>query len=257
MKFCKSLLLSCIVLTLTLPLYATEGNEGGGGDQLIVEFISIGNELIREPILDDADKDLLGKTINTTKIVTVSILKNPVTGKDIPNQKTLVAWGSPNLIQLKLSSGLPGEAGWDKIDRRKESIAQYVFHELYRASGVMDSKGQSPDETFQISIGKYRLDKYFIDTTPVTECTLTNKILLESFVFKTTIQRFGQDARVKMASQMYSTNLYGRMACFYEILYSVSYRGSDGKMKDSLGNALFNYKFERPRYEVTLEATDL
>lgn len=257
MNFYKSLLLS-FVFTLSLPSYSFDGNEGGGGDKLIVEFISIGNALIREPILDSADKDLLGKALNTTKIVTVSTLKNPVTGKAIPNQKTLVAWGSPNLIQLKLSKGIKGEAAWDKIDRRNTSIAMYVFHELYRASGEMNSKGESPDDRFQISIGKYSLDKYFIDTAPVVECNLTNKTLLESFVYKEALSRFGrQDTQIKMASRMYTTNLYGRMECIYEILYSASYAGDNNKMKNFVGNALFNHRFERPRPEVVLETNDL
>jgi hypothetical protein len=261
MKFCKSML-SLFILALSFSSLtiaqnmSRDGNEGGGGDHLIVEFISVANTLIKDPVIDIEDQELLKKTLELTKIEVVTTLKNPVTGQEIPHQKTLVAWGSPKLIQLKLSSGIPGEESWENLVNRNQIVAQYVFHELYRASSLIDDNGKSPDETFQISIGKYNLDKYEIVPGLKKECNDTNRILMESFVYRSALQHFGQSTQIKIASQIYGQFINGKEVCYYQVLYSASYTDEDGKKRDVLSNSIFSYNFYRPYPEQLLKVNN-
>jgi|GEM_PF-6817009 len=237
-----------------VPSTAIEGNEGGGGDQLIVEFVSMANRLIEEDLIDGPDKLILEKSLDSTRIVIVQVLKNPVTGAEIPNQSTLVAWGSPNLVQLKVTADR-SHASWDRLSEDEQSLAQYVFHELYRASGVVDTNGNCPDETFQLSIGKYRLNEYHLVNIPAVECKEQNRIVLESYVLRTTKQQFGSSAKIKISSKM-SFSPVTNYDCLYEVFYMVTAEDSSGSKKEILGHAQFDNKFHRPRYEVQLPVSE-
>jgi hypothetical protein len=241
MSFTKLLSISVFLVMMTTPVFA--GNEGGGGDQLIIDFIQTANNLLIEPEIQDEHKEVLRSALGTTKIVTVLQLKNPVTGKVIPNQKTLVAWGSPNYIQLKLSSGVEGEVAWDLIKKKGQPIAHLVFHELYRAAGVVNERNESPDETFQLSISKYKLNRYF--NHPDAECKVAQKELLEAYVLDWARNMHGRDQNVKVGTQMTMTNVYGSMQCIYEVVYLMH----DRKNREFIGRAIFDSNNSRPTPE--------
>jgi hypothetical protein len=241
MIFTKLLSIVVLLVMMTTPLFA--GNEGGGGDQLIIDFIQTANNLLIEPEIEDVHKDVLRSALGATKIVTVLQLKNPVTGEVIPNQKTLVAWGSPNFIQLKLSSGVEGEAAWDLIKKKGQSIGHLVFHELYRASGIMNERGESPDDIFQLSISKYQLNRYY--TRPEVECKEVLKTLLESYVVNDARNMHGRDQDVKVGTHMSVTNVYGSMQCIYEVVYTMH----DRQNREFIGRAVIDSGFYRPMPE--------
>lgn len=152
------------VFGLYCPLGLARGvDSSGGGDDLVAEFIVLSHELIGS-YGDQWPKyrDTLQKALDTVKVVSTPVLKDPKTGVAIPNQTDLVAWGSPGLIQLK--ENIPGQSSWADLLARNATVAQYIFHELYRASGIVGPDGRSPDDRFQISIGELHLNNL-----PLTE----------------------------------------------------------------------------------------
>lgn len=239
-------LIGIVLLFAMMATPAFSGNEGGGGDQLIIDFIQTANNLLLENSIEDQHKDVLRSALGSTKIVTVLELKNPVTGKPIPNQKTIIAWGSPNFIQLKLSSGVKGEAAWDLIKKKGGPIAHLVFHELYRASGIMNERNESPDDAFQLSIGKYKLDTYF--THPPVDCSQAQAVLLETYVVSEARARFGRDLDVKAGTSMSVNNVYGSMQCIYEVVYTLK----DKKGKEIIGRDVFDSNSYRPMPGTTI-----
>lgn len=247
----KMIMVFWIVLTL-LTSVSFAGNEGGGGDQLIIQFVSVANSILKDSEIEEHDKEILKKALLETKIVTTKVLKNPVTGEEILNQSKILAWGSKNLIQLKLSSEGVGNISWEDIANSGQPLAHLVFHELYRASGIYNEKNECPDETFQLSIGKYRLNELAIETNVDKSCLESQKLLFESYVLRQAMQRYGRDAEIKIGSQMMMTNLYARsLECIYEVTYVATKND-----KTFVGNNLFNNAGFRPRYEMITEVRE-
>jgi hypothetical protein len=157
----SNLLLPILFLSCLSAHARFDGSEGGGGgDQMIVEFVSLATSLIRNGGLDYEDANVIEKALSGAKIVSVDTLMDPLSKRPVPNQKTLIAWGSPGLIQLKLSSGGSDDISWQSLRQQGKPVSHYIFHELYRASGIVGRNGRSPDDIFQLSIGKYHLDAY-------------------------------------------------------------------------------------------------
>jgi len=135
------------------------GSEGGGGgNKLIAEFVATANALLVQTKFVDAHRTLLTKTLAGVKFSTGPRLLDPITGKPIPNQEKLIAWGSPGRVQLK-EKGVLFEASFEDAIHGTDPIAHIVAHELFRASGALDSSGKSIDENFQLSIGFYQLNR--------------------------------------------------------------------------------------------------
>lgn len=137
---------------------------GGGGDEIVAEFVSIAHALSRDEGFDPQDREVLKTALESSKIVMRKTLINPVTKQPIPKQDSLVAWGSPGLIQIKLASEDRTEISWTSLRDEGLPVRHYVFHELYRASGIIGPNGRSPDDSFELSIGKYRLNSSPVST---------------------------------------------------------------------------------------------
>lgn len=147
---------SAIAPTATLARGGSEG--GGGGNDLIAEFVATANALFDQIDFIPEHRKLLKKALANSQIETGQRLLDPITGKTIPNQDRLIAWGAPGEIQLKERYFLH-EASFEDAMKSQDPIAHIVIHELFRASGVVDAKGRSIDENFQLSIGLYKLDR--------------------------------------------------------------------------------------------------
>lgn len=155
----KNLLLS-LFFTLTFAInsaYARTdgGSHGGGGDSLVADFVMLGNSLLEGYPLEEQDRSALQRALSESKIVAVPALSDPTNGTPIADQRTLIAWGSPGLVQIKLDDG--SAESWEKLRREGKPVLHIVFHELYRAAGAEGKNGKSPDDSFQLSMGKYRL----------------------------------------------------------------------------------------------------
>lgn len=159
----KSFLVSLLVFVAFGGQSAKAGpGSTGGGNDLVDKFVSFANAILNRYPGDSEEKALLATALKNSHIVSVPVLKDIETGNPIPDQKLLVAWSSTNSIQLKEASGKPGEASWEDLIKNKKPVAHQIVHELYRASGAVNSNGKSPDDSYQISIGKLHLDTSFI-----------------------------------------------------------------------------------------------
>ena len=159
------------MLLLCSSLYVAntyaEGNEGGGGNEVVADFARQAFKLTKLKLIDESDRAILTEALNKTRIITVTTLMDPNTGRPIANQTDLVAWGTEGLIQIK---NIPPRRGWGSPSSKIPTwpiLGNYfkrvhlIFHELYRASGIKNEFGLSPDENYQLSVGKYKLHKYY------------------------------------------------------------------------------------------------
>jgi len=162
---------------------ADRGNgSGGGGNELVAEFISSAKVILNlESLAQSPDLPALQNALTHAKIVSVRILNDLATGKPVPNQKSLVAWGSKDSIQLKEDSGVPGESSWEHLLKSRQPVAHFVLHELYRATGLVGTDGKSVDENFQISIGRFHLDK--LQLIAGSDVKLTNDTIIMTGYF--------------------------------------------------------------------------
>jgi len=144
-------------------------NSSGGGNELVAQFVSLATLVLNNStFMSSPDRDRLQATLNTVKIVSAPVLVDPVSQQPIPNQRQLLAWGSPGLIQLKESTNQQGDASWEDKVKAGRSMAHLVIHELYRASGLVGADGRSVDDNFEITIAQYHLDKF--DPGPDSTC---------------------------------------------------------------------------------------
>jgi hypothetical protein len=148
-----------ILLTAALPFGALAGGgSDGGGNDLVAGFVARANDLLNSYNFSAADKEVLKRGLNA-RIISVSVLRDPRTNQPIKNQKNMVAYGSPGLIQLK-EKGLRGGDSWSNVIAENRSASHTVAHELFRAAGVTNSDGVSIDDGYQRTIGDYHLDDY-------------------------------------------------------------------------------------------------
>lgn len=145
----KATCILLVSLVLSTSALASSG-KGGGGSDLAGIFRSLAEDLFDR--LDDmgqseVDTSKLEASLDSTRIEPVSILKDPNSGDPIPNQRFMLAWGTPGLIQLKVKV-------FEKVMKESESIDHHILHEICRASN-----GYCDDEGYRISVGKLHLDK--------------------------------------------------------------------------------------------------
>ena len=155
------------VLSLFLPLVSMAEEDGprtdGGTDKMVEEFVKIANKMIREVPFARNHKYYLKKAMLFSKIEAVHILVDQKTGEPVRNQNSLIAWGSPGLIQLKKANLNKMDWSWEEAIKGKNSIAHIVAHELFRSSGFHMGEAygkRSVDDIFQISIGVYHLNEF-------------------------------------------------------------------------------------------------
>ncbi len=139
-----------VCLTNISAIYAAGGSgsdnaggaNGGGGSDVVAGFVDRARALIAR-IENASQKQInilvLKNTLSSAKIVPVVVLKDPVTQNPIADQEDLLAYGSPGLIQLKISS-------WRDAFTKNSPVDHHIIHELLRASG------QYNDEGYRISI---------------------------------------------------------------------------------------------------------
>lgn len=151
-------------LGLILAFPAWGGNSSsGGGSTLVAGFVSLANGLLKNyPGFSAEHRRALTLGLNSATTVSTPVLVDPQTHRAIANQKPLVAWGSPGLIQLKEDSGDPSAQSWERLIKENKPVAHHIAHELFRASGILGSDGKSIDEGYQLSIGVYHLDSFVL-----------------------------------------------------------------------------------------------
>lgn len=171
-------LLSCLLWSSFALADGTES--GGGANPLIASFVKIASTVLSKVYFQPEHRILLAKALAESKIVTVKVLMDPATGKPVANQEKLVAYSSKNLIQLKEKPSSEADASWEVSLLRDDPLAYIVIHELWRASGIVSKENRSPDDTFQLSIGLYRLDRLNndgeISTNVTADMTCIGKI---------------------------------------------------------------------------------
>ena len=153
-----------LLLGLLLALPALGGNSSsGGGNTLVAGFVSLANGLMRNYAGFSAEhKRALTLGLNSATPVSTPVLTDPQSHQPIANQRELVAWGSPGLIQLKEDSGDPRAQSWERLIRENKPVAHHIAHELFRASGILGADGKSIDDGYQLSIGVYHLDSFVL-----------------------------------------------------------------------------------------------
>jgi hypothetical protein len=133
---------------------AAAGGTGssGGGDILAEQFVALSRDLLAQVDFSSSQRAVLEKALAESQFVSRPVLLDPTSNAPIGDQQELLAWSSPGLVQLKQET-------FTKALENRAPIAQYLFHELYRAAGLVDASGRSPDDGFQISVGQLHLDK--------------------------------------------------------------------------------------------------
>lgn len=133
---------------------------GGGGGPMISEFRSIAKTIITQRWCSAKDTELLRQTLETVRIRAVKSLKDPANKylTRVKNQEGLAAYGSFNYIQLKTKT--PKEMSFESLLQSKGKVGDLVAHELFRASGVVGTDGQSIDDNYKISVDRCGLDKF-------------------------------------------------------------------------------------------------
>jgi len=141
---------------------------GGGGNEMKAQFITRGQALSQSDQISADDRKALTDGLHNLSGVTSTPILISESGQPVENQKMLVAWtnitqtanGPRAEIQLKETSKSKDEDSWEDHYRRGESLDDEIFHELMRASNrVNPATGKSVDENYEISRGKYHLDR--------------------------------------------------------------------------------------------------
>lgn len=156
----KNLFMILLALISCLSSQALAGRESGGGDVDVAQFVSLSNILLKDYPWPADQQFLLASALANSKIFSAPVLRDPNTGAEIPNQSQLIAWSSKGVIEIKQASSNAGDASLSKMVAAGEPVAQYLAHELYRASGVLGKDGKSIDDQFQLSIQTYHLDTF-------------------------------------------------------------------------------------------------
>jgi len=152
--------LSFLVSVSTFAASSGGSSVRGGGNDLVATFVSTAERLLLEVNFDEDEKKYLSQALKNVRIKSVSVLLD--SGEKVANQEKLVAWGEVGLIQLKEMKA--GEDSFELMIEHGRPIAHIVIHELFRASGWANKEGRSVDDQFEISIGRYHLNKRFDDT---------------------------------------------------------------------------------------------
>lgn len=134
----------------------------GGGNALVSHFVSAANWLLQKESWTPAEYKLLSEALESSRIVSVPVLMDPSTDFKTPveNEEKLIAYGSPNYIQLKQQSHRLGEDSWEEQLSKGAPLAHHIIHELFRASNDLDKFGKSVDDSYQISVGVHHLDRW-------------------------------------------------------------------------------------------------
>lgn len=193
-RFLKFLL--SIVLTVVYPLFSYAGGGSDGGTKWSVhQFVVLANYLIKEPSqISDEDREILQKGLTLVTgnqqgydiepclasiekrsgICEDATLIDPLT--KIVLDQNFIAYGSSNppLIQLRVKNNLT--ASFQSELEQGKPVAQYIFHELFRASGVTDSTNSSPDHNFQLSLNKYHLEKFKFPSNLISLPNAKNRV---------------------------------------------------------------------------------
>ena len=122
--------------------------------------MSLSNVLIKEATIAAHQKFILASALSTSLISSVPILRDPTTGAPISDQEQMLAYSGKGFIQLKQDSKDRSIDSFARVLRERRPIAQYLAHELYRASGLLGNDNKSVDDRFQLSIGVDHLDTY-------------------------------------------------------------------------------------------------
>jgi len=141
---------------IALPAFAGPGSSGGGNGS-VAFFVASAEALLKRVRFQPEDAELIRHALKTARIEANGELLVPGTNKPVPSQAGLLAYGSPGLIQLKLTHA--GEDSFEKAVAEGRPLAHIVIHELFRASGAVGENGASIDDTYELSIGTYRLNK--------------------------------------------------------------------------------------------------
>jgi hypothetical protein len=153
-------------LLISMTFFATEqgafagGQGSGGGNDIVARFTSLSNQLLDDGPFSEDDKNLLRKALSDSHITSVPVLIDERTHKAVPNQSQLLAWASRGSIQLKESSPDPKDASFTDLIFKRKPLAHELAHELFRATGLVNTDQKSIDENYQLSIGKYHLDQW-------------------------------------------------------------------------------------------------
>lgn len=146
------------IFFISISSFAHAGvDSSGGGNESIAYFVGSAEALLEKIKFSPEHQRLLKDALKKSRIESVTLLRQPLTGKPVKNQAQMLAYSSPGLIQLKEASD-SGDS-WGLAVREKRSVAHIVIHELFRASGLVDKAGRSADDTFQLSVGRYKLNQ--------------------------------------------------------------------------------------------------
>ncbi len=148
----NTLITAFLAIALSTNLaFAGEGtNSGGGGSDIVAEFVIRATSLLERVAVTNPEiketavlKALLKGT--SLRIIPVSKLKDMISGSEIPDQAGLLAYGMPGIIQLKTEV-------WDKAFSSGKNMDQHIYHELCRAAAP-----KCNDEAYRISIVELKL----------------------------------------------------------------------------------------------------
>lgn len=169
-----------ILLTVSCPFVSYAGGGSDGGTKWSVhQFVVLAKYLITAPSsISEADRLVLQKGLDLVTsnqdgyvqdpclapisrrsgICEDRVLMVPRTGEILSDNFIAYGSSSPPLIQLRAKTS-ESNSFQNELEQGR-SVAQFIFHELYRVSGVVDSTNSSPDHNFQLSINKYHLDQF-------------------------------------------------------------------------------------------------
>jgi len=132
----------------------------GGANDFVAQFVSLANKLLGQYQFEQQLHDLLLNTLQgSTKIMSVKVLMDPLTGLPVKNQEAFIAFGSPGLIQLK-EDGPGAIDSWEASLNHAKPVSHTIVHELLRAANEADNDCLYPDDVYQTTIGQLHLDKF-------------------------------------------------------------------------------------------------
>jgi hypothetical protein len=222
-----TMLAASIVSFAPAYTFARGGSEGGGGgNELIVEFVATANRLLEDVSFRPEHRELLRGALDRVRITTGPVLLNLTTGEPVPEQSKLIAWGSPGRIQLK-EKGILFDASFENALLSGEPIAHIVIHELFRASGALDAAGKSVDENFQLSIGLYGLDRNFARGLRKVRRS-AQRLYAECKVTQCEVREKGEGSRACGSDDVDATGLVGGTVQVFKVRQSRGVDQHDG-----------------------------